>query len=572
MALQTLSFYTRRSFYFLFFSLFFVSTSLYAQSYSFFDDFERGDVGGAWLLDTCGIDSIVIDTGRLHISSQRPPQASPANCELSRISRAMHTGPELTDVTVQFDFDGGPLIRDNNHLSVFARYKSPTNHYRAVVFRDNRSTGTFVGISSESKGSLISSVGINLLPGRYEFSVIGNELTFRNVPGSGTDFLLTTIDDELTSGSVGFGTNEAPAIFLDNVSIAGDEVETSGDITGTVFANGLGLAGIHVALLDTSGAPVGGVDTLATNVNGEYAFLDVPAGIYLLNAIEPLGYSAVDNPQLDTLDAGDADTVDFIFEQTVTANNSKPPVYWSRQLFRHLFCNGVYTQVSEADLLLYIAESHEHYDPHFTHFSGESSLVDWWKLVRVWRNFSKTKRARRQVAALVLNLMSNKVGQYTIVTADGRTAGDVLTYVSNLLADNNVSNDNDARKWAAKVNRRQTIPAGAIPVSNVLYKDGSSRASSNYGIKTFEEFTLLQNYPNPFNPSTHIEFYLPGDAFTSLKIYNPLGEEVAELVNKNLSAGRHVYNWHAGDLSSGVYFFRLQAGSKIKIGRALLMK
>ena len=73
-------------------------------------------------------------------------------------------------------------------------------------------------------------------------------------------------------------------------------------------------------------------------------------------------------------------------------------------------------------------------------------------------------------------------------------------------------------------------------------------------------YALAQNYPNPFNPGTKIEFALPRQSFVTLKVYNLFGEEVATLVEKNLSAGFHQVNWEAGELSSGVYFYRLQAG------------
>ncbi len=74
-----------------------------------------------------------------------------------------------------------------------------------------------------------------------------------------------------------------------------------------------------------------------------------------------------------------------------------------------------------------------------------------------------------------------------------------------------------------------------------------------------DKFALHQNYPNPFNPSTTIHFALPRQSFVTLKIYNLSGEEVATLVEKNLAAGFHQVNWAAGELSSGVYFYRLQA-------------
>lgn len=73
------------------------------------------------------------------------------------------------------------------------------------------------------------------------------------------------------------------------------------------------------------------------------------------------------------------------------------------------------------------------------------------------------------------------------------------------------------------------------------------------------EFTLSQNYPNPFNPETSIPFALPTRANVKLAVFDLLGREVATLVNGNMEAGSHIVNWNANELSSGVYFYRLDA-------------
>jgi len=73
------------------------------------------------------------------------------------------------------------------------------------------------------------------------------------------------------------------------------------------------------------------------------------------------------------------------------------------------------------------------------------------------------------------------------------------------------------------------------------------------------EFALAQNYPNPFNPSTTIQFSLPVDAQVTISIYNLVGEKVAEAVNGNFTAGLNRVTFNASLLTSGVYFYRLDA-------------
>jgi hypothetical protein len=76
------------------------------------------------------------------------------------------------------------------------------------------------------------------------------------------------------------------------------------------------------------------------------------------------------------------------------------------------------------------------------------------------------------------------------------------------------------------------------------------------------EYSLKQNYPNPFNPSTVIEFSLPEEAKVKLIIYNLLGEKVGTLVNSDMNRGIHKYEWDASSLSSGIYFYEINAAGK----------
>lgn len=86
------------------------------------------------------------------------------------------------------------------------------------------------------------------------------------------------------------------------------------------------------------------------------------------------------------------------------------------------------------------------------------------------------------------------------------------------------------------------------------------------------EFSLEQNYPNPFNPSTKIKFSLPSEQNVILKLYNVLGQEVATLVNQQMKAGSHEFEFNASNLSSGVYFYALNAGSYNSVKKMMLMK
>ena len=83
---------------------------------------------------------------------------------------------------------------------------------------------------------------------------------------------------------------------------------------------------------------------------------------------------------------------------------------------------------------------------------------------------------------------------------------------------------------------------------------------------------LSQNYPNPFNPNTNIQFDIPASGHTELKVYNSIGQLVQTLVDQNLQAGRHNYPFNGNQLASGVYFYRLEFGSKIITQKMILLK
>jgi hypothetical protein len=86
------------------------------------------------------------------------------------------------------------------------------------------------------------------------------------------------------------------------------------------------------------------------------------------------------------------------------------------------------------------------------------------------------------------------------------------------------------------------------------------------------EFRLEQNYPNPFNPSTTIEFDIPTSGFVSLKVFNIMGQEVATLLNKELQSGNHKVEWKPENLSSGLYFYKLQTKGYQETKKLIFMK
>ncbi|MDZ7337714.1 MAG: T9SS type A sorting domain-containing protein [candidate division KSB1 bacterium] len=102
----------------------------------------------------------------------------------------------------------------------------------------------------------------------------------------------------------------------------------------------------------------------------------------------------------------------------------------------------------------------------------------------------------------------------------------------------------------------QLLPTGVQPARNELPT----------------EFALGQNFPNPFNPTTTIPFSLKTRSYVTLRLFDSLGREVATLLQGNLDAGHHTVTVDASTLPSGVYFYRLEAGTFTALRKAALLK
>jgi hypothetical protein len=117
------------------------------------------------------------------------------------------------------------------------------------------------------------------------------------------------------------------------------------------------------------------------------------------------------------------------------------------------------------------------------------------------------------------------------------------------------------------------------------YLDGQNWV--NYMMRTFSYMTITgieplldevntynisNNYPNPFNPSTTIEFNLPKATNVRIEIFNIAGQKIQTLLNKKMSAGSHQVEFNAQNLSSGVYFYRIEADEFQDVKKMVLLK
>jgi len=116
-----------------------------------------------------------------------------------------------------------------------------------------------------------------------------------------------------------------------------------------------------------------------------------------------------------------------------------------------------------------------------------------------------------------------------------------------------------------------TLP-GLLESFNIELTQGVTSMARDRDSRTPDRFELFQNYPNPFNPSTKISFKLQSREFTSLKVFNSLGQKIAVLVNQELEAGVYTVEFDASMIPSGLYFYSLQSGNATSSKRMVLTR
>ncbi len=113
---------------------------------------------------------------------------------------------------------------------------------------------------------------------------------------------------------------------------------------------------------------------------------------------------------------------------------------------------------------------------------------------------------------------------------------------------------------------------GPNSVDYVTFKYSQAVGINQISNSVASGFELKQNYPNPFNPVTNLEFRISELGFVTLKIYNELGKEISSLVSTKLNPGTYKYNFDASNLTTGIYFYKLESNSFSATKKMLLVK
>jgi len=333
---------------------------------------------------------------------------------------------------------------------------------------------------------------------------------------------------------------------------------------------GTGLSGVVIHVYEAGNGAL--TANAVTDANGYYEICEVVAGDYTATIVTPLGYSVSPEDVPVTIVGGETSTVDFSLTCIEITANPRTQGFWKHQFGVAISGRGN-AQIDAATLCDYL----DLVDTHFNN-NGINEVViyeppvseDCADKLTVAKNLLNLKgsvdmidRARQQLMAMLLNVVAGNFHQMDVISVDGATVSQAITYCDNVIDDAG-GNHEQAKTIADLINNNQVVPPGEIDLStpNIAYKTGLEQLG----------FIFVQNYPNPFNARTTIEYALPEAGHVTIDVYDLLGRKIATLVDGYKDAGRHSVNWDAGTVASGIYFYKIQAGSNVEIRRMMLLK
>ena len=350
-------------------------------------------------------------------------------------------------------------------------------------------------------------------------------------------------------------------------------------IGGRVFGcHGEPLVGVTIDLFG-NGTLVG---SMLTDAAGDYSF-SVWQGGYTVSIVTPLGYTLEGEVPHDTRDG---QFLDFHLACQAIVDVPRTIGYWKHQA--NVFITGKgKAQETKVGLIAFLDNIYDHFTlqpvhpvsvytvpPSATSLTKLSAAQD---ILTENRGASMNDRARQQLMALLLNVTSLKLAQTSIVSQDGISANQAITFAWDLIADGNPANDELAKTICDEINNGRKVPAGWIPAgtSVILY----SRPDPSVA-PAVTALNLGQNFPNPFNPTTRIPFSITSgglDRPVRLEIFDMSGRLVRTLVDDARGGGEYQALWDGSDDSgrpapSGIYFYRLTDGGQKETRKLHLLK
>lgn len=350
----------------------------------------------------------------------------------------------------------------------------------------------------------------------------------------------------------------------------------TGWVDGTVTDDFGVVEGVTVDLIDNNGV----ISTEFTDHDGYFVFDGVAAGAADLSIVIPLGQLALaplDGASLVAVAAGDTTTQDFALERIPLTDRPRVIGYWRHQVSAHLNDRGRPDESFETMAVDYPTAIFEHFYSNGlapVHLEGVSYRSDGGAHVPIdlptmfatlaVGGSDDSEAARQQFLIFLLNFVSHRVANASIVSDDGRTASQAVAHVARLLSDIDPANDAIARSICFAINHSQSVGAGVIP--------------SNTPIVAYRPSLTLQRIgANPSRIGGAFRFALPHAERVTISVFDVRGRQVRALLDRVLAPGEQTIHWDGRSddgesVPGGVYFLRVQTGTESRTHKMTLVR
>lgn len=350
-----------------------------------------------------------------------------------------------------------------------------------------------------------------------------------------------------------------------------------GNVVTVCGGNTTPTAGITVDLYSFDNVLL---DVTTTDANGFYSFPALQPGPYKVTIVTPTGFTADQETKTASVAMGDPTVVDFGLTCLPITPSQRTIGYWKHQVNVYLTGKGK-AQESLSELTAYMEEIRIHFNENLLNPikifmvvdpDGETvdSLAVLQRLLTVNKDGTMLDRAKQQMIALLLNVISLKLSQAEVISEDGANVSQAITYCSSLIEDHDTSNDELAKDICDYINNGLIVPAGWIPTGTVIIYYEKDRPGA---------LADARCYPNPFSGSTRISFALKGASSqpVQLKVFDVTGRVVRTLIDRSVEPGQHAVAWDgisdAGvRASSGVYFYELSVPGFVSSGKLVIRR
>ena len=360
-------------------------------------------------------------------------------------------------------------------------------------------------------------------------------------------------------------------IYDQQVDASGNPIngpaETYGSITGQILtdcpSSGTPLRGVTVDAFSAGNGDLLGTGT--TDASGNYTIPSIFAIHYTVSVVTPLGYNTVSDISLK-VNAGQTAFQSFFPTCTTSTGNPSSANYWKHQIGIATGGNGN-AKIDGPTICSYLDLIELHFNNNalnqvvvYAPPTG-STCAQKLEIVKALLNFGNSAapvdKARQQLTALMLNVAANFLDLNDVISKDGATVSQAITYCDQLI-DNPTGDRTLAAAIADKINGGQSVAAGQIPLTTAQIAYARGMASRT--------FRVLEN-PGP--GARAFQFAMGEPGVVRLRVFDIAGRQVADLVNRTMEAGVHVVSWDArardGQLvENGVYFARLETEGGMK--------